>query len=359
MEQVKAQPLVSVIIPVYNVEKYLARCLDSIVGQTYRNLEIILVNDGSTDHSEDICLQYAQSDPRIRLFTQKNQGLSAARNTGLDHMKGEYIHFVDSDDYISLYMIETLLDALLQYDVPLSVCNYLKVEDSDDNAALDMIPAELADFCKKVSRNEVFDLMGTAAVGKFVGAWGKLYSKKIFETMRYPVGRVYEDDFLFHRIYSQTDAVCYADLKLYAYRQSLNSITRENGVRCIYSKDFTDMALDRLAFFQQYGIEKYALRAKDLLASDSMCYLLTVTDKGLVNQYIAEIDEKAYQITGKKLSSFKWRLFKMSPGLYRLVKECCEKVRSSFKWALSKLSPKLYQSVKGYYRKIRDMLSKS
>ena len=320
MDQVKAQPLVSVIVPVYNVEKYLTRCLDSIVGQTYRNLEIILVNDGSTDRSGEICLQYAQSDPRIRLFTQKNQGQSAARNTGLDHMKGEYVHFVDSDDYISPYMIEILLDKLLQYDVPIAMCNYLEAEDSDDNAALDMIPAGQTNFCKKISQNEVFDGMMAINAIKFVTPCGKLYYKEVFETLRYPVGRIHEDDFLSHRIYSQTDAVCYVDLRLYAYRQSLNSTTRKNGVWCIKSKDIIDMRLDRLAFFQQYGVKKYTLRAKDQLVSDSVGYLLAVTDQERAKQYTAEIEEKVYQITGKKLFSFKWMLFKISPRLYRLAK---------------------------------------
>lgn len=329
MEEINARPLVSVIVPVYNAEKYLARCLDSIVGQTYRNLEIILVNDGSTDRSGDVCLQYARSDPRIRLFSQENQGLSAARNTGLDHMAGEYIHFVDADDYISPYMIETLLDALLRYDVLVAVCDYVPVEDSDDHAALDTVPAGQADFCKKMGRDEVFDTMGTPQIGRFVTAWAKIYGKEIFETLRYPVGRIYEDDFLFHRIYSQSDAVCYVNLKLYAYRQSLNSITRKDGVRCIYSKDLIDMCLDRFAFFHQYGIKKYALLAKKLLVSGSVYYLLSVTDKEKVKRQTVEIEKRVYQITGKKLFSLKWALFKASPGLYRFVKRAYSKARGA------------------------------
>lgn len=329
MGETNARPLVSVIVPVYNAEKYLARCLDSIVGQTYRNLEIILVNDGSTDLSGAICLRYAQNDPRIRLFSQENQGLSAARNTGLDHMTGEYIHFVDADDYISPYMVETLMDKLLRYDVSLAVCNYLMVGDSDDHAALDPVPAQEADFCKKMSRNEVFDFMGTAGIGKFISAWGKIYSRKIFETLRYPVGRLYEDDFLFHRIYSQADAVCYVDLRLYAYRQSLSSITRENGVWCVCSPDIIDVCLDRFAFFHQYGIKKYALLAKRLLVSDSVYYLLSVMDKEKVKPQTVEIEKRVYQITGKKLFSLKWALFKASPGLYRFAKRAYLKARGA------------------------------
>lgn len=331
MEQRSAQPLVSVIVPVYNAEKYLARCLDSIAGQTYRNLEIILVNDGSTDRSGDICLQYAQNDPRVRLFAQENQGLSAARNTGLDHMEGEYIHFVDADDYISPHMIETLMTKLLQSGALIAVSDYLPVQDSDDHAMLDEPLEGQADFCQNVSRNQIFDMMGTANIGKFVSAWGEIYSRTIFEKLRYPVGRLYEDDFLFHHIYSQADTVCYVDLKLYAYRQSLTSITRKDGVWCICSKDIIDMCLERLAFFQQYGIKKYTLRAKKLLLSASIYYLLTVTDKGTVKQYIAEIEDQVYQITGKKLFSLKWTLFKTSPDLYRSARKCYLTARGAFK----------------------------
>ena len=117
-------PLISVIIPVYNVEKYLRRCLDSVVAQTYRNLEIICVDDGSVDESGKICDQYAVRDARIKVIHQENQGLSAARNRGLDAAEGAYIAFVDSDDYILEDMYKKMLDKLLNYNVDLCVCQW-------------------------------------------------------------------------------------------------------------------------------------------------------------------------------------------------------------------------------------------
>ena len=117
-------PLISVIIPVYNVEKYLRRCLDSVIAQTYQNLEIICVDDGSIDDSGKICDQYAVRDARIKVIHQENQGLSAARNRGLDAAEGEYIAFVDSDDYILEDMYKKMLDKLLDYSVDLCVCQW-------------------------------------------------------------------------------------------------------------------------------------------------------------------------------------------------------------------------------------------
>ena len=117
-------PLISVIIPVYNVEKYLHRCLDSVIAQTYQNIEIICVDDGSIDESGRICNQYAVRDARIKVIHQENQGLSAARNRGLDAAEGEYIAFVDSDDYILEDMYKKMLDKLLNYNVDLCVCQW-------------------------------------------------------------------------------------------------------------------------------------------------------------------------------------------------------------------------------------------
>lgn len=120
----EAQPLITVIVPVYNVEKYLRRCLDSIIGQTYQNLEILCIDDGSIDNSGEICEQYAARDARIKVIHQENQGLSTARNRGLDAAEGEYIAFVDSDDYILEDMYKKMLAKLLDYNVDLCVCQW-------------------------------------------------------------------------------------------------------------------------------------------------------------------------------------------------------------------------------------------
>jgi len=329
------KPLVSVIVPVYNVEKYLARCLDSIVGQTYQNLEIILVNDGSTDRSGEICCQYVRNDSRIHLFTQENKGQSAARNFGLDHMNGQYIVFVDSDDYISPYLVEILLEKLLEYGVPIAVCNYLEVEDGDDNAALDTIPMDLNGLCKKMSRDEVYDTIGTDQNGYFLVAHCKMYEKRIFKTLRYPAGMVYEDWITFPKVYIQIKEVCYMDLHLYAYRQSLNSTTRQGGTHYVHIEDRITAHLELYAFFQQYGIRKYSLITKKMLTY--LAYeIVGFAGTEKAKQYIKEIEEKTYSITGEKLFSFKLMLFKVSPKLYWVTRKYYLKAKQLLHFLLRK-----------------------
>ena len=123
--EMEKQPLISVIVPVYNVENYLPRCLDSIINQTYTNLEILLVDDGATDNSGKLCDEYAQKDNRIRVFHKENGGVSSARNMGLDNATGEYIAFVDSDDYIDKCMYEIMLNSSVQNNADIVVCGYL------------------------------------------------------------------------------------------------------------------------------------------------------------------------------------------------------------------------------------------
>ena len=127
MEQIK--PLISVIVPVFNVEKYVGRCLTSIINQSYTNLEIIVVNDGSTDNSLSVCEAYAAKDNRIKLITQENRGLSGARNSGLRHYTGEYVTFVDSDDWIHRNMIEYLYNVLIRHNSEISLCASLRVSE--------------------------------------------------------------------------------------------------------------------------------------------------------------------------------------------------------------------------------------
>lgn len=329
--KVSSVPLVSVIVPVYNVEKYLACCLDSIIGQTHQNLEIILINDGSTDSSGEICQQYAEKDPRVRVLTQKNQGLSAARNTGLDYMTGEYIVFVDSDDYIAPGMVEILLSQILVQGVPLAVCSYLKVADDDDNARFDTVPADGTCPSQRMGRNDVFDTIGTNRRTKFEVSWGKLYKKSIFENLRFEVGKIYEDAFIFHKIYAQVDLICYVDLKLYAYRMSTCSITRKNGVSYFIVELQMEAWLDRLDFFQQYGIKRYVFETERLIFSEQAAYLSSgEVPKERIRGLIKETEEKVQQIVGKK--SFLWR------------------------WALCKASPKTYRFIRKYYLKVNDLI---
>ena len=121
--------LISVIVPVYNVKNYLEKCLDSIINQTYKNLEIILINDGSTDESLDICYMYEKKDNRIKVYNQENHGLSYTRNRGIELARGKYIGFVDSDDVISPFMYEFLYKAINEYNSKISICDFVRFSD--------------------------------------------------------------------------------------------------------------------------------------------------------------------------------------------------------------------------------------
>lgn len=325
MESINLQPLVSVIVPVYNVEKYLPHCLDSIIRQTHQNLEIIVVNDGSTDGSGEICRQYEEKDCRVRLFEQKNRGVSEAKNAGLDNAEGQYIVFVDSDDYISCRFVEILLDGLLKNDVLICQCGCCIVNDKGKGMDIKSLPGNRGYPCKKMSRNDVFDTMGTEIGGFWGSSCGKIFDRKIFEGLRYPAGKVFEDAALFHSIYARIDRVCYIDLKLYAYRQNMDSITRKNG-EIYLCADYVEALLKRLSFFHEYGVNRYVdVTGKEILRAYT-CFSEYPAPKELKHRMKA-LEEKLFQITGKSFFSLKYVLFKSAPRTYQFVRKFYKKAR--------------------------------
>lgn len=309
-------PLVSVIVPVYNVEKYLARCLDSIVEQTYQNLEIILINDGSTDGSGEICRQYAERDSRIRLFHQENRGQSVARNVGLDNMTGEYIVFVDSDDYISPQFVEILLVALLRSNVLIARCKYVRVADQEDNKKLGTRVKDIP--CRIIDKMEVFDMFGVT--DEYL--WVYLYHKTIFKSLRFPAGKTWEDIRLFPELFWQIDKLCLVDISLYAYRQRPGSTTASGP-----QKDFFDARFLEIAFAQRYGLNKYIARIVQDLSVN-----LTYVDNNMtikeLRQYVKSIEDEVYRITGKRLISWRYLWFRVAPRSFRLVRKRYLKIKN-------------------------------
>ena len=212
-------PLVSIIVPVYKVEPYLRRCLNSIVNQTYTNLEIILVNDGSPDGCPQICNEYASKDNRIIVVHKENGGLSDARNAGLNICRGEYISFIDSDDWIANTYIELLLKAIQENNADLSICSFTKTKQTYDLTIVGQ------DF-----KYEVLD--ATAAAKKlwskdyvtFVIACGKLAKKALFNDTRFPKGVLHEDEFVSYKLLYNANKTVFLDIPLYCYFQRVDSI---------------------------------------------------------------------------------------------------------------------------------------
>lgn len=217
----KKLPLISVIIPVYNVEKYLQRCIDSVLAQTYNNIEVILIDDGSTDSCGKICDEFAGRAPRVRVVHKKNGGLSDARNVGIELAKGEYITFVDSDDFIDLDMIEYLFTLAKWANARMSVCvNRLYDEDTG------RFKTERNDGKKEILTSHESLRRMLYHQDFFVSACGKLYQKKMFEHIRFPVGKLYEDTSTIYKLVIRAEMIGYGRACKYNYCIRNGSITR-------------------------------------------------------------------------------------------------------------------------------------
>ncbi|MGV4478986.1 glycosyltransferase family 2 protein [Ornithobacterium rhinotracheale] len=216
--------LISVIVPIYKVEQYLEECINSVVNQTYTNLEIILVDDGSPDNCGKICDEYAKKDDRIKVIHKPNGGLSDARNAGLDFAIGDYIAFIDSDDIIHPQFVEILLNQSLINNTDISFCDYLTFSSPSPSIK----PFFSIDFVQKKNiDNKIFmkNLYNSNWSPKNVIICNKIYHKRVFENIQFEKGLIYEDDYIFTDIYSQKIKIVYINLKLYYYRTNDNSIS--------------------------------------------------------------------------------------------------------------------------------------
>ena len=211
---------ISVIIPVYNVEPYICRCVDSILGQTFTDFELILVDDGSPDNCGAICDEYARKDNRIHVIHQKNGGLSAARNAGIDwmfdHSDSQWLTFVDSDDWIHREYLKILLQAAQVYHVKLSACGIHRTDgDCADPEIGDVASCSLD---SDLAYAEYYDM--------FMAACRKLYSRDLFQNLRFPVGKIHEDCYITHIPVFEAGKVAVCDVPLYYYFTNPGSITR-------------------------------------------------------------------------------------------------------------------------------------
>ncbi len=221
--------LISVILPIYNVAAYLERCVESILSQTYGNLEIILVDDGSTDDCGKICDSYAKKDSRIVVIHKKNGGLSDARNAGIEIAKGEYITFVDSDDYVDTDYVEYLYKLVCRYQTKMSICSHTVVY--ENGTILQKQTGEISclnseEVLERILYDEDIDL----------SAWAKLYHKSLFEDIQFPVGRLFEDAATTYRFVHKSQKIAIGlESKLY-YMIRNNSISN-----CSFSRKKLDL----------------------------------------------------------------------------------------------------------------------
>lgn len=249
-------PKISVIVPVYKVEDFLHRCVQSILSQTHKDLEVILVDDGSPDGCPAICDAYAEKDPRVKVIHKQNGGLSDARNAGLDIATGEYIGFVDSDDLIEPDMYAVLLAALEQQGADMAICNYVPVDEQNNTGPQALAGLPLGEGV--LSRDQLLEKLGRESLmhAGYVTAWSKLYKRSLFEGLRFPKGRVHEDEFTVHHIAARCSRIATVASPLYRYVQRAGSIMN-NGVT-VKKLDAVYALHDRYKFFVREGMKKTA-----------------------------------------------------------------------------------------------------
>lgn len=310
------RPLVSVIVPVYNVERQLDRCVNSIVGQDYDNLEIILVDDGSPDQCPVKCDAWAEQDSRITVIHQKNGGLSAARNAGLDIMAGAYVAFVDSDDYVEPDYISRMLSAAKMHDADMVVCS-IRQEDEEGNELPNQVVIATTEAIHDPYDCLRNDLAGIAGIV----AWNKLYKAYIWGKLRYPVGKIHEDEFVIHHVLTQCDCVIWMPDRLYHYVDNSASImAAEYSIKRI---DRLDAWIDRIITMQNNDRCRDIINAlfeniiTDLYYSDSLGWNHTNIHSRLklVFAHFKQIPVQVIRLLSAKHALYYWGL-RICPFLF-------------------------------------------
>lgn len=260
--------LISIVVPVYNVEKYVKYCVESIVNQKYNNLEIILVDDGSTDNSGKICDEYSKLDNRIKVIHKENGGLADARNVGISYATGEYIGFVDSDDYIHPDFYQTLYDLLLDNNADISECQFLRIAVEKIEDAKNILDSENSKVVNEYKIEKNIDALRNLYGPRLkpyiqkVVVWNKLYKKSLFNDVEFPVGKLHEDEFTTYKILSKCTNIVSTNLYLHGYMQTKNSIMR-NVIKQKRIDDNLGAYEEAVKFFDKLGnyeIENKVLR---------------------------------------------------------------------------------------------------
>lgn len=257
-------PRISVIVPIYNVDKYIERCVESIIKQTYTNIEIILVDDESPDNCAKICDEYAKKDSRIKVIHKKNGGLSSARNSGLDIASGEYILFVDGDDYIHESAVEITLREAICNNADIVHFNFQSVDEEGNELKIKNI-----DLDHNKLLNSYETICGYVKEYKIkVMAWNKLYRSKLFEDLRFDEGYVYEDELIFPKIISKSKINYTINDKLYYYVNAPNSITKSS-----LTKNKVESKKYLVKFLEEFYLENHTELMRHIyIAICFICY---------------------------------------------------------------------------------------
>lgn len=287
----KKEALVSVIVPIYMVQDYLGKCVKSIVNQTYNNLEIILVDDGSKDDCGKMCDDYADQDERIKVIHKKNGGLSDARNAGIDLARGEYFVFIDSDDYIHPQMIEFLMKPIAEGQADMSVCEYANVREDEETSISAIENADTVIIDSPDDKGHYF--LSESSYVVFTVAWNKLYPRKYFDKVRYPKGKIHEDEFTTYKLLEKADKVAFISTPMYYYVQRGDSIMGE-GFN-IKSLDRLEALDERIHYYAKQGNYNWAEKVHSIYRMIFIHYA----------RRISKSDDFDYSVLNNSLKRFK------------------------------------------------------
>ena len=281
--EVDDSELISIIVPIYNVDRYLRRCIESIINQTYKNIEIILVDDGSSDSSPEICDKYKEKDSRIIVIHKENGGLSSARNAGLEVAKGTLIGFVDSDDYIASDMYEKLKANMDKYSSDISACQFCFNYKHSKRVCI------VSSKEKLFRGKEKFDNL------KYIKgvAWNKLYKREIFKKIKYPDGKIYEDHLIICDVLNKAKKVSFLNETLYYYTTRKSSITKT------FTKNHSDLISAIEVDIKFYKKKKYLdllVRAQYRKIMEIIGYAYKINAKSLRDERVAKYVDEAIKL---------------------------------------------------------------
>jgi len=320
-------PLVSIIVPVYNVAEYLDNCIKSITVQTYNNLEIILVNDGSTDNSPRICLEHQKNDSRIRVIDKNNGGLSEARNFGIDIAKGRFLSFVDSDDYIHPEMIEKMVSTMVTKNADIAVFGHFIVSGEDISEVRNNGSTYVYDTTEALSK-----ILIDEEINSF--AWDKLYKKELFTNLRYPVGRIFEDTAFTYKVFERAKKVVQTNDAYYYYIRRKNSLSNAINPKKPYH--------NFLAFFERYKfVTKRLPELTQVCSQKALQHGMSIIDNSIIDTdlksslYVEDVigkislmlDEVKLESLQSKSLKTKLRLYFNSPKIYTILYKVYDKLR--------------------------------
>ena len=297
-----------VIVPVYNVERYLSKCVESILAQTFCDFRLILVDDGSTDRSGELCDQFAELDSRITVIHKENGGLSSARNAGLDISEAPYICLIDSDDYIESVMFDELYRAITDNQADMSICNfrYVYIDCDEPNSSQDIyLPIKNTVLLGGDALKELYTQYGYY----YVVAWNKMYSKKLFEEIRYPIGKYHEDEFVIHELFYKCDKIACVQKPMYNYVQRSGSIMAQKNEKQSY--DVIEAFHARRIFYHNNHLRKREMEAETLIWVNTLKIVETsdgYQDKKTVARFVRKLWGLIYYLPQNATLNYKEKI---------------------------------------------------